>query len=137
MTFKENGLGSNRSSGLARTWSAIADCGTELRARTVLIAAGVRWRKLEAEGAERFESAGIHYACTSVEAVLYDSQDVAVIGGGNSSGQAAMFLAECCRTRTVHLLIRSRLGPAMSDYLVGRIRATPNILVHEGETVAS
>lgn len=113
------------------------DCGTELRARTVLIAAGVRWRKLEAEGAERFESAGIHYACTSVEAVLYDSQDVAVIGGGNSSGQAAMFLAECCRTRTVHLLIRSRLGPAMSDYLVGRICATPNILVHEGETVAS
>ena len=113
------------------------DCGTELRARTVLIAAGVRWRKLEAEGADRFESAGIHYACTSVEAVLYDSQDVAVVGGGNSAGQAAMFLAECCRTRTVHLLIRSRLGPAMSDYLVGRIRATPNILVHEGEAIAS
>ena len=113
------------------------DCGTELRARTVLIAAGVRWRKLEAEGAERFESAGIHYACTSVEAVLYDSQDVAVVGGGNSAGQAAMFLAECCRTRTVHLLIRSRLGPAMSDYLVGRIRATPNILVHEGEAIVS
>ena len=113
------------------------DCGTELRARTVLIAAGVRWRKLEAEEADRFESAGIHYACTSVEAILYDSQDVAVVGGGNSAGQAAMFLAECCRTRTVHLLIRSRLGPAMSDYLVSRIRATSNVLVHEGEAIVS
>jgi thioredoxin reductase (NADPH) len=113
------------------------DCGTELRARTVLIASGVRLRQLEAEEADRFESAGIHYACTSVEAVLYDSQDVAVVGGGNSAGQAAMFLAECCHTRNVHLLIRSRLGPAMSDYLVTRIRATPNIVVHEGEAIVS
>jgi thioredoxin reductase (NADPH) len=113
------------------------DCGTQLFARTVLIAAGVRWRKLDAEGAERFESAGIHYACTSVESVLYDSQDVAVVGGGNSAGQAAMFLAECCRTRTVHMLVRSRLGPSMSEYLVDRIRGTSNIVVHEGEAIAS
>lgn len=113
------------------------DCGTALRARTVLIAAGVRWRKLDAEGAERFESAGIHYACTSVEAILYDNQAVAVVGAGNSAGQAAMFLAECCRDRTVHLIIRKRLGPGMSAYLVGRIRATPNILVHEGTEISS
>jgi thioredoxin reductase (NADPH) len=113
------------------------DCGTLLRARTVLVAAGVRWRKLEAEGAERFESAGIHYACTSVEAILYDAQDVAVVGAGNSAGQAAMFLADCCRSRTVHLLVRKRLGPAMSDYLLGRIRAAPNIVVHEGVEVAA
>jgi thioredoxin reductase (NADPH) len=108
------------------------DCGTKLSAAAVLIAAGVRWRKLEAVGAERFESAGIHYACTSVEAILYDTQDVAVVGAGNSAGQAAMFLAECCRDRNVHLLIRKRLGPGMSEYLVGRIRAAPNIKVHEG-----
>jgi len=113
------------------------DCGTLLRARTVLVAAGINWRKLDAEGGERFESAGVHYACTAVESVLYDSQDVAVVGGGNSAGQAAMFLAECCRTRTVHLLVRSRLGPSMSEYLLGRIRATPNISVHEGEEIAS
>jgi thioredoxin reductase (NADPH) len=113
------------------------DCGTTLFARTILVAAGVRWRKLDAEGADRFESAGIHYACTAVEAVLYDSQDVAVVGGGNSSGQAAMFLAECCSTRTVHLFIRGRLGPAMSDYLVDRIRGASNVVVHEGETIAS
>jgi thioredoxin reductase (NADPH) len=108
------------------------DCGTALRARTVLIAAGVKWRKLEASGAERFESQGIHYACTSVEAILYDKQDVAVVGAGNSAGQAAMFLAQCCPERRVHLLVRKKLGPGMSDYLVGRIRATSNITPHEG-----
>jgi thioredoxin reductase (NADPH) len=111
------------------------DCGTQLRSRTVLIATGVSWRKLEAEGVGRFESAGIHYACTSVESVLYDMQDVAVVGGGNSAGQAAVFLADCCRTRTVHLLVRSRLGPAMSEYLVDRIRGTANITVHEGAEI--
>lgn len=113
------------------------DCGTKLNAKTILIAAGVRWRKLDAEGAERFESAGIHYACTSVEAILYDSQDVAVVGAGNSAGQAAMFMSECCPDRTVHLLVRRRLGPGMSDYLVGRIRAARNIQVHEGVEIAS
>jgi thioredoxin reductase (NADPH) len=113
------------------------DCGTALRARTILVAAGVRWRKLEAQGAERFESAGIHYACTSVEAILYDKQDVAVVGAGNSAGQAAMFLADCCRDRTVHLLVRKRLGPGMSEYLVGRIRAAPNISLHEGVEIAA
>jgi thioredoxin reductase (NADPH) len=113
------------------------DCGTVLRARAVLVAAGVRWRKLDAEGAERFESAGIHYACTSVESILYDQQDVAVVGAGNSAGQAAMFLADCCRSRTVHMLIRKRLGPGMSDYLVGRIRSSPNIVVHEGVEVSA
>jgi thioredoxin reductase (NADPH) len=113
------------------------DCGNVLKARTVLIAAGVRWRKLDAEGAERFESAGIHYACTSVEAILYDTQDVAVVGAGNSAGQAAMFLAECCRDRKVHLLIRRRLGPGMSAYLVSRIRSAPNIVIHEGVEIAA
>jgi thioredoxin reductase (NADPH) len=112
------------------------DCGTMLKARTILLAAGVKWRKLDAEGAERFESAGIHYACTSVEALLYDKQDVAVVGAGNSAGQAAMFLAECCRDRKVHLLIRRRLGPGMSDYLVNRIRAAGNIAIHEGVEIA-
>jgi thioredoxin reductase (NADPH) len=58
------------------------------------------------------------------------------VGAGNSAGQAAMFLAECCRTRTVHLLVRRRLGKDMSDYLVGRIQAAPNILVHEGVEVS-
>jgi thioredoxin reductase (NADPH) len=112
------------------------DCGTALRARTVLIAAGVRWRKLDAAGAERFESQGVHYACTSVESILYDTQDVVVVGAGNSAGQAAMYLADCCRDRTVHLLVRKRLGPGMSDYLVGRIRSAANIRLHEGVEIS-
>jgi thioredoxin reductase (NADPH) len=107
------------------------DCGAEIRCRVVLLATGVRWRRLEAAGADRFAGAGIHYACTTVEADLFYGDDVAVVGGGNSAGQAVMFLAECCSSRTVHLLIRRTLGPGMSDYLSKRIRAAPNVVVHE------
>lgn len=113
------------------------DCGNILLARTVLIATGVHWRKLEVPNAERFESAGIHYACTTIEAVLYDKQDVAVVGGGNSAGQAAMFLAECCHDRTVHLIVRKHLGESMSEYLLGRIRTARNIVLHEGVEIAA
>ncbi len=113
------------------------DCGTNLRARTILIAAGVAWRKLDAQGSEEWEGAGIHYACTCVEAMLYDKQDVAVVGAGNSAGQAAMYLSESCPDRQVHLLIRKRLGPGMSEYLVNRIRAAKNIAVHEGVEIAT
>jgi thioredoxin reductase (NADPH) len=107
------------------------DCGAEIRCRVLLLALGVRWRRLEADGADRFSGAGIYYACTRVEADLFNNQDVAVVGGGNSAGQAVMFLAECCLTRTVHLLVRSSLGPSMSEYLAERIRATSNVVVHE------
>jgi thioredoxin reductase (NADPH) len=111
------------------------DCGVALKARVVLLATGVTWRRLAAEGVERFEGTCVHYACTSVEALLYDASDVAVIGGGNSAGQAAVYLSTCCPGRTVHLLVRGELGPGMSDYLVGRIRAAANIVVHEGTEV--
>jgi thioredoxin reductase (NADPH) len=107
------------------------DCGAEIRCRVLLLALGVRWRQLEATGADRFAGAGIYYACTTVEADLYDGTDVAVVGGGNSAGQAVMFLAECCPSRKVHLLIRRTLGPGMSEYLSQRIRATANVVVHE------
>ncbi|QJX00708.1 FAD-dependent oxidoreductase [Frigoriglobus tundricola] len=113
------------------------DCDTIVQARVVLVATGVGWRKLPAAGAERFESAGVHYVCTAVEAVLYDERDVVVVGGGNSAGQAAMHLAECCRTRQVHLVVRSPLGSGMSEYLVSRVRGAPNITVHEGTEIAA
>jgi thioredoxin reductase (NADPH) len=113
------------------------DCGTVISARTVLAATGVRWRRLQAEGAERFERTGVYYACTAVEARLYDDHDVAVVGGGNSAGQAVMFLAESCRQRTVHLMIRRDLEAGMSDYLVSRIRSTANVKVHEGTLVSA
>jgi thioredoxin reductase (NADPH) len=107
------------------------DCGTQIHCRAVLLALGVRWRRLEANGADQFTGAGVYYACTTVEADLYDGSDVAVVGAGNSAGQAVMFLAECCRTRKVHLLIRRTLGPGMSEYLAQRIRATSNVVIHE------
>ena len=112
------------------------DCGASIEARAVLVASGVKWRKLDAKGAERFERQGVYYACTTVEALLHESQDVAVVGAGNSAGQAAMYLSECCRGRRVHLLIRNKLGPGMSEYLSGRIRAAGNIVVHEGVEIA-
>jgi thioredoxin reductase (NADPH) len=107
------------------------DCGAQIRCRVLLLALGARWRRLEADGAERFAGAGIYYACTQVEAELFDTQDVAVVGGGNSAGQAVMFLSECCPSRTVHLLVRRTLGPSMSAYLAQRIRAASNVVVHE------
>ncbi len=111
------------------------DCGAVISARVVLIAAGVVWKKLEALNADRFERAGVYYACTSVEAVLHNETDVAVVGGGNSAGQAAMFLSQCCPGRKVHLLVRSKLGPSMSEYLHSRILANQDIVVHEYATI--
>jgi thioredoxin reductase (NADPH) len=112
------------------------DCGATLLANAVLVATGAHWRKLAAKNAARFERAGIYYACTTVEGFLYHDQDVAVVGAGNSAGQAAMFLADRC-AKTVHMLIRGpALGPGMSDYLAARIRATPNIHVHVNTEIA-
>ena len=62
---------------------------------------------------------------------------MAVVGAGNSAGQAAMFLAECCPDRTVHLVVRKQLGPSMSEYLLGRVRAAANIVLHEGVEIAA
>jgi thioredoxin reductase (NADPH) len=117
--------------------SLALDCGAIIHAKTVLIATGVNWRKLDAEGADRFERAGIYYACTSVEALLHDHEPVAVVGAGNSAGQAAMYLTQCCPTRKVHMVIRSTLGARMSEYLLRRIRANPNIVLHERSRITA
>ncbi len=113
------------------------DCGAVIKSKIVLIATGVRWRKLQAAGADGFEGAGVHYVCTAVEAVLYDKCDVVVVGGGNSAGQAVMHLAECCPTRRVHMLLRSSLGSGMSEYLVRRVRGAANVTVHEQTEIAA
>ena len=113
------------------------DCGGVLRARTVLACTGVAWRRLEAEGADKFERAGIFYACTIVEAQLHPDCDVAVVGGGNSAGQAAMFLSEQRPDRRVHCLIRGELGKGMSSYLVERLRGTRNVVIHNGTEISA
>ncbi len=111
------------------------DCGAIISAKTVLLATGVTWRKLDAVNAQKYERAGVYYACTNVEVMLHDTQNVAVVGAGNSAGQAAMYLAECCPSRTVHVLCRGKFGPSMSEYLCQRIAATKNIQVHENTKI--
>jgi thioredoxin reductase (NADPH) len=105
--------------------------GGEVTSRSVVVATGVRYRRLEVPGARQLEGLGIHYAATAWEAQQCGTHPAVVIGGGNSAGQAAVFLA---RTATrVHLVVRADdLGKGMSRYLVDRVEADPriNVLVH-------
>ncbi|HEY6452858.1 MAG TPA: FAD-dependent oxidoreductase [Steroidobacteraceae bacterium] len=100
--------------------------GKLLRSRSVLVASGVEYRTLALDGLARFLGAGVYYAATHLESVLCRDEEIAIVGGGNSAGQAAVFLAASCRR--VHLLVRGPgLSESMSDYLVRRIHETPNI----------
>src|SRR5262252_76481 len=100
--------------------------GVRVRARTVVIATGVKYRKLDIPNLSRFEGVGVYYGATPVEALLCQGEDVIVVGGANSAGQAAIFLSEA--KRRVYMLVR---GPGLSDtmsrYLIRRIEETPNI----------
>lgn len=103
--------------------------GATVRARVVVVATGARYRKLDLPDYDRFEGAGIHYAATAMEAGLCAEQPVVVVGGGNSAGQAAMFLSRAASH--VHILVRSRgLAETMSSYLVERILASDRITLH-------
>ncbi len=100
--------------------------GEQVSARSVLIASGARYRRLDIPG---FERAGVYYAATQMEAQLCAGYEVAVIGGGNSAGQAAIFLAE--RVARVHLMIRRpSLDATMSRYLVDQVLAHDSIELH-------
>ncbi|HEV2743878.1 MAG TPA: FAD-dependent oxidoreductase [Rubrobacter sp.] len=100
--------------------------GGEVTARSVIVASGARYRRLDVAGLERFEGESVHYAATEAEAQRCEGEDVAVVGGGNSAGQAALFLAG--RARRVYLLTRGGdLNKGMSRYLVDRITNARNI----------
>jgi thioredoxin reductase (NADPH) len=102
--------------------------GARILARTILIATGAQYRRLPLENLSRFEGAGVYYGATFVEAQLCGGEDVIVIGGGNSAGQAAVFLAQT--TKSVQMLVRSAsLAASMSRYLIRRIEESPNIIV--------
>jgi thioredoxin reductase (NADPH) len=95
----------------------------------VIIATGAAYRKPEVENLSTFEGAGVYYGATAMEAQLCAGADVAVIGGGNSAGQAAVFLASTARR--VHMLVRGpNLADTMSRYLSLRIEEHPAIVVH-------
>lgn len=105
--------------------------GEKITTKALLIATGADYRKLPIENRERFDSAGVYYAATPMEAKMCADRQVVVVGGGNSAGQAAIFLSEV--VRKVFLLIRrDNLPQTMSHYLLQRIRETPNIevLIH-------
>lgn len=103
--------------------------GTLLRSRAVVVASGARYRKLDIPGYDRFEGRGIHYAATAMESQLCTGEEVVVVGGGNSAGQASVFLSQT--VAHVHLLVRGRtLSSTMSSYLIERIEASPRITVH-------
>jgi thioredoxin reductase (NADPH) len=109
--------------------------GTRVLTRCVLVASGVEYRKLDVPGFTDFEGAGIYYAATEMEARLCRGEEVVVVGGGNSAGQAIVFLAKYASR--VHVVIRGQeLGKSMSRYLVDRVERMENVTIHRGAVVS-
>ena len=103
--------------------------GRLIQASIVIIASGAQYRELRIENLSRFVGAGVYYAATHLEAKLCQDEEIVIVGGGNSAGQAAVFLAGVCRH--VHVVVRAGgLADSMSRYLVRRIEETANITLH-------
>jgi thioredoxin reductase (NADPH) len=108
--------------------------GSEISCHTMVVATGVQWRKLDIPGVDRLQGAGVYYGAGSTEAISCSNEDVYVIGGANSAGQAAMNFARYARSVT--MLVRGPgLGATMSQYLIADIEQTPNIAVQCGTQV--
>jgi thioredoxin reductase (NADPH) len=102
---------------------------SQVLAQTVIIATGAQYRRLDVPNYDRFEGEGIHYAATAMESALCKGETVAVVGAGNSAGQAALFLSQ--RASKVHLVFRGEaLEATMSAYLVQRILSSSSIAIH-------
>lgn len=108
--------------------------GETLRSRAVVVATGAHYRRLAVAGFERFEGSSIHYWASPLEARLCLGQSVALVGGGNSAGQAAVFLADVAETVT--LISRRDISDTMSAYLVARILSLPNVVVITGAEIS-
>ncbi len=102
--------------------------GTEVSCHALLLATGVQWRKLDVPGIGRLQGAGVYYGGAATEAMACRGEDVYIVGGANSAGQAAMFFASYAR-RVVMLVRRDSLAATMSQYLVDQIQSTANIEV--------
>jgi thioredoxin reductase (NADPH) len=102
--------------------------GEVVRTRTIVIATGARYRRLALPSLGRYEGVGVFYSATHLEAQMCEDEEIAVVGGGNSAGQAAVFLSRIARH--VHVLVRGpSLADSMSRYLIQRIEGTPNVTV--------
>jgi thioredoxin reductase (NADPH) len=108
--------------------------GEEFSCHALLVATGVEWRKLNAPGVERLTGAGIYYGAAMTEAMLTRGEDVYVVGGANSAGQAAMYFSKYAR-RVVMLVRGSSLGASMSQYLIDQLKATPNVHIEFNSSV--
>jgi thioredoxin reductase (NADPH) len=109
-------------------------CGGHITARAIVIASGAVYRRPALEGLDRFEGRGVYYWASPVEAKLCKRQDVVLVGGGNSAGQAIVYLAT--HAANVHVLIRrSGFEATMSRYLIDRIRSLPNVFVHPNSEI--
>ena len=104
--------------------------GEKVQARSIVIATGARYRRLEVERLEEFEGSAIHYWASPLEGDLCANEDVVLVGGGNSAGQATVFLAG--RARHVTVVARRPLTDTMSQYLIERIESLPNVDVVSG-----
>jgi thioredoxin reductase (NADPH) len=117
------------------SFCATFDTGTRIRARTVVVATGVQYRRLPIKGLTAFEGSGVYYAATDIEARYSKGTEAIIIGGGNSAGQAAMFLSRTASR--VRLLVRGRsLAASMSSYLSSRLEADPTIAIEYGVEVS-
>ena len=112
-----------------RPYQIEVDAGSPIAARAVVIATGARYRRLGIDNLAHFEGAGVYYGATPIEAQLCRDDEVVVVGGGNSAGQAALFLSQTAKQ--VDILVRSAgLSESMSRYLVRRIEDSPKIRLH-------
>jgi thioredoxin reductase (NADPH) len=109
--------------------------GEELSCHALLVATGVQWRKLNVPGIERLTGAGIYYGAAMTEAFNCKDEDVFVVGGANSAGQAAMYFSKYAR-RVVMLVRGSSVSSSMSQYLIDQLKKTPNIQIEYNTTVA-
>ena len=117
------------------TFCATLDHGERLCARAVLVATGVQYRRLPIDRLEELEGAGVFYAATEMEARFCRNTEVVVVGGGNSAGQAAMYLSRAAKC--VHVVVRgTSLAASMSDYLSRRLEADPRVQLHYETTVS-
>jgi thioredoxin reductase (NADPH) len=104
--------------------------GSEIRARSLLIASGIEYKRLDVPRLRELEGAGVYYAATEMEARLCGGDEIVIVGGGNSAGQATVFLSRSARK--VHLVLRGDdLGKSMSRYLVDRIEGLDNVTLHK------
>jgi thioredoxin reductase (NADPH) len=107
--------------------------GETVQTRTLVLAAGAQYRRLEVPDLEQYEGKCVHYWASPLEATLCKDRDVALVGGGNSAGQAVVYLAE--NARRVTLIVRRPLEATMSQYLVDRIRGLRNVEIVTGSEI--